>query len=144
MTAVLGNTLVTSVFGVAAFAQPAIGRAYLAGQTAEAEGINSAIYGPALFATALPGLVLLTVGIVLAGVAVARSGSLPKLASIGQRTGPLAGTRAPLISHTLGWSANLLVDPCPRAASTEKTDPRSTLSTSTLRSSRARAATACP
>ena len=73
--------------------------------------------------TALPGLVLLTVGIVLAGVAVARSGSLPKLASIGQRTGPLAGTQAPRISHTLGWSANLLVNPCPRAASTEKTGP---------------------
>lgn len=83
VTAILGNTLVTSVFGVAAFAQPAIGRAYLAGQTAAAETINSDIYGPALFATALPGLLLLTVGIVLFGAAAARSGSLPKLAGIG-------------------------------------------------------------
>lgn len=85
MTAVLGNTLVTSVFGAAAFAQPAIGRAFLAGQTA-AVAINSDIYGPALFATALPGLMLLTVGIVLFGVAVVRSDSLPKLAGIGFAT----------------------------------------------------------
>lgn len=83
VTALLGNTLVTSVFGVAAFAQPAIGRAYLAGQTAAAVTINSDIYGPALLATALPGLLLLTVGIALFGAAVARSGSLPKLAGIG-------------------------------------------------------------
>jgi len=31
---VIGNALATSVFGAAAFAQPAIGRMYLAGQTA--------------------------------------------------------------------------------------------------------------
>lgn len=83
VTAVIGNTLVTAVFGAAAFAQPAIGRAYLSGHMAEAVVINNDVYGPALFATALPGLLLITIGIVLFGVAVLRSGSLPKLAGIG-------------------------------------------------------------
>jgi hypothetical protein len=87
VTVIIGNTLLTSVFGVAAFFQPAIGRAYLAGHTAEAVAINNDVYGVALFATALPGLLLLTIGIVLFGVAVARSGSLPKLAGIGLAVG---------------------------------------------------------
>jgi len=80
---IIGNTLLTSVFGVAAFAQPAIGRAYLSGHMAEAVVINNDVYGPALFATALPGLLLFTIGIVLFGVAVFRSGSLPKMAGVG-------------------------------------------------------------
>lgn len=80
---VLGNTMITSVFGVAAFAQPAIGRAFFAGHVPEAVAINSDIYGPALLATVLPGLLLFTVGVVLFGVAVARSGSLPRRAGIG-------------------------------------------------------------
>jgi hypothetical protein len=83
VTGVIGNTLLTSIFGVAAFAQSAIGRAYLSGHMAEATAINNDVYGPAQFATALPGLLLLTIGIVLFGVAVVRSGSLPKLAGIG-------------------------------------------------------------
>jgi hypothetical protein len=87
VTWVIGNTLATAVFGVAAFAQPAIGRAYLSGHMAEAVAINNDVYGPALFATVLPGLLLLTIGIVLFGVAVVRSGSLPKLAGIGFAVG---------------------------------------------------------
>ena len=50
---------------------------------AEAVAINNAVYGTALNATALPAILLLTIGIVLFGVAVIRSGSLPKLAGIG-------------------------------------------------------------
>lgn len=83
VTAAIGNTLLTSIFGVAAFFQPAIGRAYLAGHVAEAVAINNDVYGAALFATALPGLLIFAIGIVLFGVAVARSGSLPKLAGSG-------------------------------------------------------------
>lgn len=79
---VIAQALVTSVFGVAAFAQPAIGHTFLAGQTAEAVTINNAIYGPLLFTTALPGVLLLGVGFVLFGVAVARSGSLPRGAGV--------------------------------------------------------------
>ena len=83
VTGVIGTTITTAVFGVAAFAQPAIGRAYLSGHMPAAVAINNDVYGTALNATALPGLLLLTVGMVLFGVAVIRSGSLPKLAGIG-------------------------------------------------------------
>jgi hypothetical protein len=79
---VLGNTMITSVFGVAAFAQPAIGRAYFAGHEAAAVAINDDVYGTALLATVLPGLLLFTVGVALFGVAVTRSGSLPRVAGI--------------------------------------------------------------
>jgi len=83
VTSVLGNVLNTAVFGAAAFAQPAIGRAYLAGQMEAAVSINSDVYGPALIATVLPGILLFTLGIVLFGVAVARCPGLPRLAGIG-------------------------------------------------------------
>ena len=83
----VGHVLTTSVFGAAAFAQPAIGRAYLAGHTDQAVAFNSDVYGIPLFATALSGLLLLTIGIVLFSVAVARSGSLPRMAGIGLAVG---------------------------------------------------------
>jgi len=83
VSAVLGSFFTTAIFGVAAFAQPAIGRAYLAGQAEAAMAINSDVYGPALITTALPGLLLFTVGLVLFGVAVARSAAFPRLAGVG-------------------------------------------------------------
>jgi hypothetical protein len=90
VTTVIAQALVVSVFGVAAFAQPAIGHVFLTGQTAGAATINNAVYGPLLFTTALPGVLLLGVGFVLFGVAVARSGSLPKAAGVlFTVTGPL-------------------------------------------------------
>ena len=82
VAAILGNTVVTSIFGAAAFAQPAIGRMYLAGQTAQAMALQDDIYGVPLFATAFTGLLLLAVGLVLFGIAVARSRSLPRWAGI--------------------------------------------------------------
>ncbi|MGH8898112.1 MAG: hypothetical protein ACRDZ4_14115 [Egibacteraceae bacterium] len=81
-TTVIAQALVIAVFGVAAFAQPAVSHTFLAGQAAEAIAINKAIYGPLLFTTALPGVLLLGVGFVLFGVAVARSGSLPAAAGV--------------------------------------------------------------
>lgn len=78
VASIVGTVLVTSVFGVAAFAQPAIGNAYLAGETSQAIGFDSDVYGTALFATALPGILVLTIGLVLLGTAVARSGILPR------------------------------------------------------------------
>ena len=87
---IVGNTLATSVFGVAAFAQPAIGRAFLSGLTREAVAFNDDVYGLPLFAAAFSGVLLLASGIVLFGVAVARSPSLPRLAGIGLAlSGPL-------------------------------------------------------
>jgi hypothetical protein len=79
---VIGNTLVTSVFGAAAFAQPAIGRLYLAGQTTQAVALNDDVYNVPLFATALPGVLLLTIGLVLFGIAVARANWAPRWAGI--------------------------------------------------------------
>jgi len=68
--------------GAAAFAQPAIGRMYLAGQTAQAMALQDDIYGVPLAATAFSAVLLLAVGVVLFGVAVARSRSLPRWAGI--------------------------------------------------------------
>jgi hypothetical protein len=83
VTGVISTTFMAAVYGVAAFAQPAIGRAYLSGHMAAAVAINNDVYGTALNATALPALLLFTIGIILFGVAVIRTGSLPKLAGIG-------------------------------------------------------------
>lgn len=87
VTEVIGNTLNTAGFGVAAFAQSAIGRAYLSGHMAEATAINNDVYGSALTATLLLGTLLILIGTVLFGVAIVRSGSLPKLAGIGLALG---------------------------------------------------------
>jgi hypothetical protein len=68
----LGNVLFTSIFAAAAFAQPAIGRAWLDGDHAVAESVNSDVYGAPLFATFAVGAPLFIAGAVLLGVAVAR------------------------------------------------------------------------
>jgi hypothetical protein len=88
----IGNTLITSVFGAAAFAQPAIGRMYLAGQTGQAIALQDDIYNVPLFATALPGVLLLTIGLVLFGIAVARADWVPRWPGITLAvSGPLFG-----------------------------------------------------
>jgi hypothetical protein len=91
VTGVIGNTLVTSLFGVAAFAQPAIGRVYLAGRAGEAQALYyDAAQGTPLVVAGLLGALLLAVSIVLFGVAVARSGWLPRFAGVGFAvSGPL-------------------------------------------------------
>jgi len=82
VTSVLGNTMVTAVFGTAAFAQPAIGRLFISGQTAQAMTMQDDIYGVPLTATALVALLLLNVGLILFGIAVVRSGWLPRWAGV--------------------------------------------------------------
>src|SRR3954447_20226019 len=72
--AVLGNVLNTALFGAAAFAQPAIGRAFAAG-SGDAVALNGDVYGPALFATAGAALLSWTAGAVLLGAA--RGGAVP-------------------------------------------------------------------
>jgi len=78
-TTVLGNTLVTAVFGIAAFAQPAIGRAFLAGH-ADAAALYDDVNGVPLMITAASGMLLISAGLILGGVGVARSGLAPRLA----------------------------------------------------------------
>lgn len=53
VTSIIGNVQVASVFGAAAFAQPAIGRAY-ARNPDEAMKVNDDMHGSALFATVGP------------------------------------------------------------------------------------------
>ena len=68
---VIGNVGNIALFGVAAFAQPAIGRAYLNG----AEGVpdlNEDVYGTPLFATAGVAILCFVAGAILLGVAIAR------------------------------------------------------------------------
>jgi hypothetical protein len=88
---VTANTLLTAVFGVAAFAQPAIGRLYLAGHTTEAHMLyDGAAQGAWLVAMGAAGVALLAASLIVFGIAVARSGSLPRLAGIGLAiSGPL-------------------------------------------------------
>jgi hypothetical protein len=83
VTGVFANVVSAAVFGIAAFAQPAIGRDYLAGHTAQARLlVNTAVNGGWLNATAVTSGVLLIVSVVVAGAAVARTGSLPRAAGI--------------------------------------------------------------
>ena len=83
---IVGNVLVTAVFGVAAFAQPAIGRAYLGGTPGVPE-LNEDVYGTPLFATVGVGLLLFIAGAVLLGFAIARVGGALRWAGIGYATG---------------------------------------------------------
>jgi hypothetical protein len=79
---IVGNVLLTAVFGVAAFAQPAIGSAFLDGMSGVRE-LNEDVYGPALFATAGVGLLFFVAGAILLGVAIARVGGPMKWIGIG-------------------------------------------------------------
>ena len=70
---VAGNVLSTSVFGTAAFAQPAIGRAYERGVPGMPE-FDADVYGAPLVATAVAGLLLLLAGAICLARALSRVG----------------------------------------------------------------------
>jgi hypothetical protein len=74
---VAANTLTSSIFGVAAFAQPAMGRAFLAGQENALEFYNN-VYAAPLFITALVSLLLFIVGGVFTGMAIASYDRWPR------------------------------------------------------------------
>jgi hypothetical protein len=69
-----------AVFGVAAFFQPAIGRAFIDGGGEIAVGINEDVYGGPLFVMVGLSLLLFTVGGILLGVAARRTRVLPRWA----------------------------------------------------------------
>jgi len=79
VASVAGNTLVSSIFGVAAFAQTAMGRMYLAGQQNAPDFYNQ-VYNGTLFGTALVALLLFMVGGVFIGIAIAACGRFPRWA----------------------------------------------------------------
>jgi hypothetical protein len=74
---VVSNTLVSSIFGVAAFAQTAMGRMFIAGQQNMLDFYNQ-VYNGTLFGTALIALLLFMAGGVLMGNAITASGSFPR------------------------------------------------------------------
>ena len=71
------QVLMTAGFGVAAFFQPAIGRAFQGGQDAVSRSINEDVYGPEVFGVIGAGLLLFIVGAALLGRAANRSGLVP-------------------------------------------------------------------
>jgi hypothetical protein len=85
--AVVGTVMVTAIFGMAAFAQPAIGRLYQAGHTEEAIATYKDMYSTPLSITAAIGLPLLVLGVICMGVAVARCRVLPRWAGVGMAVG---------------------------------------------------------
>lgn len=77
LATVTANILASSLFGVAAFAQPAMGRAFLAGQESMLDFYND-VYAAPLFLTALVFILLFIVGGIFTGIAITRSGRLPR------------------------------------------------------------------
>jgi hypothetical protein len=78
---VLGTMFMVAVFGVAAFAQPAIGKAFLSGHH-DAIALNASVYGTPLNVTVGVALLLWFAGAVLFAIAISRSGSLPRAAGV--------------------------------------------------------------
>ncbi len=85
--AVVGNVMVTAIFGVAAFGQPAVGRLYLGGASTNAVTLYNDMYGAPLNTMAAVGLVLLVVGVVTMGIVLARSSVVLRWAGIGLAVG---------------------------------------------------------
>ena len=77
VAAVISNTLVSSVFGLAAFAQTAMGRMYLAGQQNALDFYNQ-VYNGTLFGTAFIALLLFMIGGVFIGNTITSSGFFPR------------------------------------------------------------------
>ena len=74
---VMSNIFLTSIFGIAAFAQPAMGRMFLAGEQSAVEFYNQ-VYAAPLFGTAIVALLLFIVGGILMGLAISASGLFPR------------------------------------------------------------------
>ncbi len=74
---VTGNTLTSSVFGAAAFAQTAIGNAFLAGKDNALDYYNL-VYSAPLFGTVIVALLLFMTGNGFVGSAITSSGRFPR------------------------------------------------------------------
>ena len=82
LSSAFGQVGLASIFGVAAFAQPAIGRAFLDGERAAAQAINADVYGGPLVVIAGVSLVAFVMGGVLLGGAARRVGTWPRWAGV--------------------------------------------------------------
>jgi hypothetical protein len=79
---VAGNCLVLTIFGFSTLVSPVIGRLYLEGQAGAMEVNEAILTSPAFIFVVLPGLLLFLVGTILFGVAIWRSGTLPRWAGL--------------------------------------------------------------
>jgi len=91
LSGVSANVIGSSIFGIAAFAQPAIGRLYLSGLTDTAQEVYyDAAQGTPLLVVAGVFLVLLVTSFIVFGVGSARLHLMPRLPGIGYAvSGPL-------------------------------------------------------
>ena len=76
---VAGMCFILTLFGAAAYAQPALGEAYLDGELA-AVGINDDVYGLRTTLMGVAGVLLYAIGAVALGVAIRREGLGPRWA----------------------------------------------------------------
>ncbi len=84
LTGVSSNVVITSVFGIAAFAQPAIGRLYQSGHHDLAQSVYyDAAQGTPMVIVALISIVLLVTSFIVFGVAFARLALMPRPAGVG-------------------------------------------------------------
>jgi hypothetical protein len=79
---VAGNCLILTIFGFSTIVSPVIGRLYLEGQPGAMEVNEAILTSPAFIIVVFPGLLLFLVGTILFGVAVWRSGRLPRWAGV--------------------------------------------------------------
>ena len=82
VVSVAGNCLVLTIFGFSTLVSPVIGRLYLEGQAGAMEVNEAILTSPAFIFVVLPGLLLFLVGTILFGVAIWRSGTLPRWAGL--------------------------------------------------------------
>lgn len=69
----IANVFLSAAFGSAAFVQPGLGRAHLAGVAGMPAVNDDTAYGPPLFATALSASLLLIAAAIVLGVAISRT-----------------------------------------------------------------------
>jgi hypothetical protein len=79
---VAGNCLILTIFGFSTLVSPVIGRLYLEGQPGAMEVNEAILTSPAFIFVVFSGLLVFLVGSILFGVAIWRSGTLPRWAGV--------------------------------------------------------------
>lgn len=128
---VIGNVINTAVFGVAAFTQPAIGRAYNAG-FADIVQVNDDVYGAELIITAVVGLLFFMTGAVLLGGSIRATSPRLRLPGIAYATtiplfviaGFSFSTLQPVAAVALAAATAMVARRLPAVLESEHSDPR--------------------
>ncbi len=111
LTGLSSNVIGPSIFGIAAFAQPAIGRFYLAGHHDLAPNLyNDAAQGTPMVIVALVFIGLLVTSFIVFGVAFSRLALMPRAAGIGYAvSGPLFAVLGFALDNWIQSAAALLM-----------------------------------